>query len=54
MLEIPECKNAAVQLNQTIKGKVIRKVLANSSPHRFAFYFGDPAITTPAFREGGR
>ncbi len=42
MLEIPECKNAAVQLNQTIKGKVIRKVLANSSPHRFAFYFGDP------------
>lgn len=42
MLEIPECKNVALQLNQTVKGKVIRKVLANSSPHRFAFYFGDP------------
>lgn len=43
MLEIPECKNVALQLNQTVKGKVIRKVLANSSPHRYAFYFGDPA-----------
>jgi len=42
MLEIPECKNAADQLNQTINGRVIRKVLANSSRHRFAFYFGDP------------
>lgn len=43
MLEIPESYNAAIKLNQTIKGKVIRKVMANSSPHRFAFYFGDPA-----------
>jgi formamidopyrimidine-DNA glycosylase len=42
MLEIPESHNVAKQLNQTIKGKVIRKVLANASPHRFAFYFGDP------------
>ena len=42
MLEIPESINIAKQLNQTIKGKVIKKVLANSSPHGFAFYFGDP------------
>jgi formamidopyrimidine-DNA glycosylase len=42
MLEIPESINIAKQLNQTIKGKVIRAVLANSSPHGFAFYFGDP------------
>jgi formamidopyrimidine-DNA glycosylase len=42
MLEIPESFNVAAQLNKTVKGKVIRKVLANSSPHRFAFYFGDP------------
>jgi formamidopyrimidine-DNA glycosylase len=42
MLEIPESHNIAVQLNQTIKGRTIRRVLANSSPHRFAFYFGDP------------
>ena len=43
MLEIPETNNVAIQLNQTIKGKAIRGVLANSSPHRFAFYFGDPS-----------
>jgi len=42
VLEIPESYNIALQLDQTIKGRVIRKVLANSSPHRFAFYFGDP------------
>jgi formamidopyrimidine-DNA glycosylase len=42
MLEIPENNNIARQLNQTIKGKVIRKALANASPHKFAFYFGDP------------
>ena len=42
MLEMPESINIAKQLNQTIKGKVIIKVLANASPHKFAFYFGDP------------
>lgn len=42
VLEIPESYNIAMQLNQAVKGKVIRKVTANSSPHRFAFYFGDP------------
>lgn len=42
MLEIPESHVISKQLNQTIKGKVIRNVSANSSPHGFAFYFGDP------------
>lgn len=37
MLEIPESQNIAAQLNNMVKGKVIKKVLAASSPHRFAF-----------------
>lgn len=44
MLEIPECYTIARQLNQIIKGKTVRNVSANSSPHRFAFYFGDPNL----------
>lgn len=42
MLEIPESHTIASQLNQTISGKEIRKVVVNSSPHRFAFYYEDP------------
>jgi len=42
MLEIPESINIAEQLNRTIRGKAIRTVKANASPHKFAFYFGDP------------
>lgn len=42
MLEIPESHTISKQLNQTIKGKTILNVYANSSVHRFAFYFGDP------------
>ncbi|HCC35641.1 MAG TPA: endonuclease VIII [Ruminococcaceae bacterium] len=44
MMELPESHNLAKQLNETLKGKVIRKAAANSSPHGFAFYFGDPAL----------
>lgn len=44
MLEIPECNVIAHQLNQTIKNKTIKNVHTNSSPHRFAFYFGDPDL----------
>ncbi len=43
MLEIPESYTLAQQLNQTISGKTIKNVYANTSPHGFAFYFGDPA-----------
>ena len=42
MLEIPESHTISEQLNKTIKGKTIQKVYANTSPHGFAFYFGDP------------
>ncbi|MEM1485766.1 endonuclease VIII [Oscillospiraceae bacterium PP1C4] len=42
MLEIPESHTVSQQLNETIKGKRIQNVSANSSAHGFAFYFGDP------------
>jgi formamidopyrimidine-DNA glycosylase len=43
MLEIPESAVLAEQLNETVAGKMIDHVLANSSPHGFAFYFDDPS-----------
>jgi len=42
MLEIPESQTVADQLNHVIQGKVVELVAANQSPHRYAFYFGDP------------
>ena len=42
MLEIPESKTLSNQLNETIAGKKIVKVMAGASPHGFAFYSGDP------------
>jgi formamidopyrimidine-DNA glycosylase len=42
MLEIPESTTIARQLNETVRGKTIRRVVANASPHKFAFYYGDP------------
>lgn len=42
MLEIPESNTLANQMNVAIKGKKIRSVTANSSPHKFAWYTGDP------------
>lgn len=43
MLEIPESHTISRQLDETIKGKTILNVCANSFPHKFAFFFGDPA-----------
>ena len=43
MIELPESISLARQLNKTVKGKVIAGVAANASPHKFAWYFGDPA-----------
>jgi len=42
MLEIPESHTIAKQLSRTIEGKTIINVVANASPHGFAFYFGNP------------
>lgn len=42
MLEIPEAFTLARQINETIRGKHIKDVVAAVSPHKFAWYFGDP------------
>jgi formamidopyrimidine-DNA glycosylase len=43
MIEIPEAYVIAQQLNLTVPGKVIRSVITAQSPHKFAWYSGDPA-----------
>ncbi|MGI6164161.1 MAG: DNA-formamidopyrimidine glycosylase family protein [Bacillota bacterium] len=42
MIEIPEAVVLARQINETIVGKRIMKVVAAKSPHKFAWYYGDP------------
>jgi len=42
MVELPEAAVLAKQSNETIQGKHIRGVITASSPHKFAWYFGDP------------
>lgn len=42
MLEIPESNTITSQMNQTIQGKTIKYVEANHSPHKFAWFSGNP------------
>ncbi len=42
MIEIPEAAVLAEQLNHTVMGKHIQHVVAAHSPHKFAWYSGDP------------
>ena len=42
MLELPEAVTLARQINQTLTGKTIVAARANTSPHKFAFFQGDP------------
>jgi len=43
MLEIPESKTIGIQVDNTLVGKTITEVIKASSPHKFAWYNGDPA-----------
>lgn len=43
LIELPESATIARQLNETVRGRTIKRVAANASPHKFAFYNGDPA-----------
>jgi formamidopyrimidine-DNA glycosylase len=43
MLEIPEAVVVSRQLNETIAGKKIAEVIAAGSPHKFAWFFGEPS-----------
>jgi formamidopyrimidine-DNA glycosylase len=42
MIELPEAIVLARQINETATGKRIKKVIAAQSPHKFAWYYGDP------------
>lgn len=42
MLELAEAVTLARQMNETLVGKTIAFSRANASPHKFAFYQGDP------------
>ncbi len=43
MIEAPEARLLAEELNRTVKGKTVTTVIAAHSPHKFAWYYGDPA-----------
>ncbi|NLG89002.1 MAG: endonuclease VIII [Clostridiaceae bacterium] len=42
MIELPEAITVSKQLNDSIYGKRIMNVIAAHSPHKFAWYHGDP------------
>ena len=42
MIELPEAVTISKQLNESIYGKRIMNVIASHSPHKFAWYHGDP------------
>jgi formamidopyrimidine-DNA glycosylase len=43
MIELPEAVVLAQQVTSTLAGKRIVNAVANQSPHKFAWYSGDPA-----------
>jgi formamidopyrimidine-DNA glycosylase len=43
VIELPEAITLARQLDAAVQGRRITEVVAASSPHRFAWYHGDPA-----------
>ena len=51
MLEIPESQTVSAQVEKMLLGKKIKKVTAAAAPHKFAFFYGDPA-EYPALLEG--
>jgi formamidopyrimidine-DNA glycosylase len=42
MIELPEAVALAKQIKATLKGKKIASAIAGYSPHKFAWYHGDP------------
>ncbi|MDD5590636.1 MAG: hypothetical protein PHY18_01765 [Dehalococcoidales bacterium] len=43
MIELPEAVNLAGQINDTISGKRIAAVAAAHTPHKLAWYYGEPS-----------
>lgn len=52
MIEIPESGNIARMANELLLGKVVADVINATSPHRFAWYEGDPLLYSAVL--GGR
>lgn len=50
MLEIPESHTLARQINETMIGKTVCRVVAGQTPHSFAWYSGDCALYDPMLR----
>ena len=50
MLELPEANVVAHQLARTVLGRPVGHVVAGQSPHRFAFFSGDPGEYDAALR----
>lgn len=44
MIELPEANVLAQQIQHSLAGKVILSVTAAQSPHKFAWYHGDPSL----------
>jgi formamidopyrimidine-DNA glycosylase len=42
MIELPEAAVLAGQIGETLSGKRIKSVIAAQTPHKLAWYFGDP------------
>jgi len=42
MIELPEALNIAGQINDTIHGKQVASVIAVQTPHKLAWYYGEP------------
>jgi formamidopyrimidine-DNA glycosylase len=42
VIELPEAAVLAKQINETVVGKKIKNVIAAHTPHKLAWYFGDP------------
>jgi formamidopyrimidine-DNA glycosylase len=42
VIELPEAAVLAKQINETVVGKRINNVIAAQTPHKLAWYFGDP------------
>ncbi len=62
MIELPEAAAIASQLNEALRGKRIVEVVAAHSPHKFAWFHGNPAgyrallcgkTISPAVSHGG-
>jgi len=43
MIELPEAFVLAKQIKETLVGKTIQNAAANTHPHGFAWYWGEPA-----------